>query len=67
MGMYLRGMWEGMSTCPDGTQSQRENGIRMELIAGIAEHTYKPTLPTRFPTGDILTTPTIRRSLSAIN
>lgn len=37
------------------------------LIVGITEYTYKPTIPTRLPTRDILTTPTIRCSLSAIN
>jgi hypothetical protein len=40
---------------------------RMELIEGIAEYTYKPALPTRLPTRNISTTPTIRRSLSAFN
>ena len=39
----------------------------MELIVGIAQHTYKSTLPTRLPTRNILTTTTIRRSLSTIN
>ena len=39
----------------------------MELIKGIAQHTYKPTLPTRLPTRNILTTTTIRRSLSTID
>ena len=40
---------------------------RIGLIVGITEYTYKPTLPTRLPTRNIFTAPTIRCSLSAIN
>jgi hypothetical protein len=47
--------------------SRREDRGRVGLIVGLTEYTDKPPLPTRFPTGNILTTPTIRRSLSAFN
>jgi hypothetical protein len=67
MGMYPRGMREGMSTWSLTFILDGNVYIESGLRAGIAEHTYKPTLPTRFPTRNILTTSTIRRSLSTIN
>jgi hypothetical protein len=67
MGMYLRGMWEGMSSWSFSLTSEGNMAVEPRLIAGITEYTYKPTLPTGLPTGNILTSPTIRRSLSAFN
>jgi hypothetical protein len=67
MGMYPRGMREGMSSWSFSIVSDRHTYFESELIAGVTEYAYKPTLPTRFPTRNILTTPTIRCSLSAFN
>ena len=64
MGMYPGGMWEGMSTWSFSLISHGTIYIESGLIAGVTEYTYKSTLPTGLPTGNILTTPTIRRSVS---
>jgi hypothetical protein len=64
MGMYLRGMWEGMSSWSFSLTSEGNMAVEPRLIAGVTEYTYKPTLPTRLPTRNISTTPTIRCSLS---
>jgi hypothetical protein len=50
MGMYPRGMWEGMSTWSLSFILDGDIYLESGLIAGIAEYTYKPTLPARFLT-----------------
>ena len=52
---------------PDQYIFRGEDRGSIRLIVGITEYTYKPTLPTRLPTRNILTAPTIRCSLSTIN
>jgi len=52
---------------PDHYRLRREDRGRFGLIVGITEYTYKPTLPTRLPTRNILTTPTIGCSLSTFD